>query len=118
MTRIEALMWEWMSQNTFTRPGLLKRCPRVSPRGYRPRLNAAVDDSENTLWKNGSALGKSTVDPFVIASTCGTNVSSSCRSSDFVVFSVPRNAGSFRYRTTLRISGMVGPACLPMVLDG
>ena len=34
-------------------------------------------ESEKTSWKNGSPLGKSTVDPRVMATTRGTKVSSS-----------------------------------------
>ena len=66
-------MCEWMLQNTLTMPAFGKTCMAVLPVGYRPRLKLAALESEKTLWKNGSALGNATVDPRVIASTCGTN---------------------------------------------
>src|SRR6185295_10615527 len=72
-------MCEWMWQYTFTRPALRNWCDLVWPRGYEPRSNVPLRDNENTSWKNGSPLGKSTVDPRVIATTRGWNVSPSCR---------------------------------------
>src|SRR6187549_6276 len=70
-------MCEWMWQYTFTRPALRNWCDLVWPRGYEPRSNVPLRDSENTSWKKGSPLGKSTVDLRVIATTRGTKVSRS-----------------------------------------
>src|SRR4029078_8962759 len=68
-------MWQY----TFTSPAWRNWCAFFWPRGYDPRSNVALRDSENTSWKNGSPLGNSTVDPRVIATTRGTNVSLSWR---------------------------------------
>ena len=41
----------------------------------RAEVERPLRDSENTSWKKGSPLGKSTVDPRVMATTRGTKVS-------------------------------------------
>src|SRR4249919_1202576 len=57
-------------------PARLNVLERLDPDGYRPRLNAAPRDSENTVWKNGSSFGNATLDPAVTATRCGANCSS------------------------------------------
>src|SRR6187549_3983114 len=68
-------MCEWMWQYTFTRPALRNWCDLVWPRGYEPRSNVPLRESEKTSWKKGSPLGKATVEPRVIATTRGMKVS-------------------------------------------
>ena len=41
-----------------------------------PEIEDPPPESEKTLWKYGSAFGKSMVDPRVIATTRGSNASS------------------------------------------
>ena len=71
-----------MWQNTFTMPALANVWLRV----LRPRVAAEIEGARRSTarrrcGKYGSSFGKSTVDPLVIASTCGMNVSFSCRIS-------------------------------------
>ena len=67
-TRIVALMCEWMWQYTFTMPGLGELLAAALAARIAPRSNVAALESEKTLWKIGSSLGNSTVDPRVTAS--------------------------------------------------
>jgi hypothetical protein len=68
-TRMNALMCEWMSQNTRTIPGLSNRIDFECPAAYRPRSKLRVFESENTLWYVRSLLRKFTVVPTVFGST-------------------------------------------------
>ena len=68
-------MCEWMSQNTRTMPGRSKRTDFDLADGVAAEIEARARESENTLWYVVSLLGKSTVVPATIASTCGTNAS-------------------------------------------
>src|SRR4051812_22976813 len=94
-------MWQY----TFTMPDFGSTRVRDWPLGYRPRSKLAAPDSEKTLWKYGSAFGKSIVDPRVTATTRGENDSCSWRTCACIAGRGPSIAIPFRYTTTLRISG-------------
>src|ERR1700694_992033 len=55
-------------------PGLSKRNDRDPPASYNPRSNRLPSNNENTLWKNGSLLGKSTSKPAGSTRRCGSKV--------------------------------------------
>ena len=71
---------------------------RVSPPRHRASeiANVVVFVKDGPRAAAASPFGNSTVDPRVIARTCGTNASCSWRSSLVVTGSVPRNAGRCR----------------------
>src|SRR5271165_7008079 len=62
-----------MLQKMYETPSRSKCTVRDVPASYSPRSNFFPLNSENTLWNQGSRLGKSTVDPLVTARRCGSN---------------------------------------------
>src|SRR6266850_2165754 len=79
-TTMIAVICGWMLQNTRYVPGDMNVRWRDSPARYSPRSNGCGPESENTLWKMLSLLGKSMVEPVGTASTCGWNVLFFCAS--------------------------------------
>ena len=67
-----------MLQKTRTSPGVVMARLFDAPLRYSPRSKALPGDSENTLWKMPSLLGKRTVVPTGTASTRGVKVLSRC----------------------------------------
>src|SRR5262245_4687398 len=63
-----------MLQNKKLMPVWAKRAELLEPASYKPRSNRLPLNNEKTLWKNGSLLGNSTVEPTGTARTWGSNV--------------------------------------------
>src|ERR1035437_6974694 len=64
-------------------PGRSNRTIREVPASYRPRSNRFPSKSEKTLWKNGSRLGNSTIDPAGTTRMCGSKLLFFCTSRGF-----------------------------------
>src|SRR5579871_196117 len=73
-----ALMVGCILQNTRTIPGRLNTWSLLVYGLYKLRSKTWPSKLEKTLWKMGSLLGKSTVAPSGIASTCGMKCLSFC----------------------------------------
>src|ERR1022692_4410793 len=63
-----------MLQKMYDTPSRSKWTVRLVPASYSPRSKRLPLNNENTLWNQGSRLGKSTVEPLVTTSRCGSNV--------------------------------------------
>src|ERR1035437_6506285 len=64
-------------------PGRSNPAIREVPASYRPRSNRFPSKSEKTLWKNGSRLGNSTIDPAGTTRMCGSKLLFFCTSRGF-----------------------------------
>src|ERR1022692_1649814 len=63
-----------MLQKMYDTPSRSKWTVRLVPASYSPRSKRLPLNNENTLWNQGSRLGKSTVEPLVTTSRWGSNV--------------------------------------------
>jgi hypothetical protein len=73
---------------------------REVPASYRPRSNLLPSKSEKTLWKKGSRLGNSTIDPAGTTRMCGSKLLFFCTSRGFCA----GLAGGLPWRTRRRHS--------------
>src|ERR1035438_817104 len=69
-----------MLQKMNEMPGRSNCTKRVVPLSYRPRSKRFPSNRENTLWKNGSWLGNSTLPPTGITSSEGGKLLFFCTS--------------------------------------
>src|ERR1022692_1915741 len=97
-----------MLQKMYDTPSRSKWTVRLVPASYSPRSKRLPLNNENTLWNQGSRLGKSTVEPLVTTVRCGSNALFFCCSTACIggtMGEAPGAAAIGANQTTVALAG-------------